>query len=191
MTKALLMFGACCALAAHAVQMATQPWVTNRIEQAEARVGAQVVGATNGIPAQIAAATNGIPGQIAAATSAATNAIAGAFLPRTYNDGEYSAYARYEATPSGVGLASSQLMSPLAFFDRVYVITDDEQGPLGGIGQYGGLFLNARQEVENMIRAKSLGGIWDAELGVWWTPVMSNGALTYQATTNVNMNAEN
>ena len=44
--------------------------------------------------------------------------------------------------------------------------------------------------VENAIREKSLGGIWDQQLEVWWTPVMVNGALTYQATTNVNLNAE-
>lgn len=45
--------------------------------------------------------------------------------------------------------------------------------------------------VNTAIREQSLGGIWDAQLEVWWTPVMSNGALTYQATTNVNLNAEN
>lgn len=33
------------------------------------------------------------------------------------------------------------------------------------------------------------GGIWDQDLEVWWTPVMANGSLTYQATTNVNLNA--
>lgn len=35
------------------------------------------------------------------------------------------------------------------------------------------------------------GGVWDAKLEVWWTPKMENGKLTYQATTNVNINAEN
>lgn len=44
--------------------------------------------------------------------------------------------------------------------------------------------------VTNIVRELSLGGIWDAELEVWWTPVMSGGSLTYQATTNVNLNAE-
>ena len=43
----------------------------------------------------------------------------------------------------------------------------------------------------NVVRECSLGGIWDADLQVWWTPVMSNGKLTYQATTNVNLNAGN
>ncbi len=46
------------------------------------------------------------------------------------------------------------------------------------------------QTVTNTIRDLSLGGIWDQQLEVWWTPVMANGALTYQATTNVNLNAE-
>ena len=47
-----------------------------------------------------------------------------------------------------------------------------------------------QEDVTNIVRDISLGGIWDAELGVWWTPVMSNGKLTYQATTNVNLNVE-
>lgn len=47
------------------------------------------------------------------------------------------------------------------------------------------------EDITAAIRAQSLGGIWDAELEVWWTPVMRNGSLTYQATTNVNLNAEN
>ena len=42
-----------------------------------------------------------------------------------------------------------------------------------------------------VVREMSLGGIWDAELEVWWTPRMRNGSLTYEATTNVNLNAEN
>ena len=47
------------------------------------------------------------------------------------------------------------------------------------------------EDVTAAIREQSLGGIWDEELQVWWTPVMRNGSLTYQATTNVNLNAEN
>ena len=48
-----------------------------------------------------------------------------------------------------------------------------------------------KQGVTNIVRDLSLGGIWDAELQVWWTPRMRNGSLTYEATTNVNLNAEN
>ena len=47
------------------------------------------------------------------------------------------------------------------------------------------------ETVTNIVRECSLGGIWDRELEVWWTPVMVGGSLTYQATTNVNLNAEN
>ena len=47
------------------------------------------------------------------------------------------------------------------------------------------------QGVTNIVRDLSLGGIWDEELQVWWTPRMRNGSLTYEATTNVNLNAEN
>jgi len=46
-------------------------------------------------------------------------------------------------------------------------------------------------DVTAAIREQSLGGIWDETLEVWWTPRMRNGSLTYEATTNVNLNAEN
>lgn len=46
-------------------------------------------------------------------------------------------------------------------------------------------------EVADIVRDLSLGGIWDETLQVWWTPRMRNGSLTYEATTNVNLNAEN
>ena len=49
----------------------------------------------------------------------------------------------------------------------------------------------SRQVVTNIVRDLSLGGIWDSQLEVWWTPRMRNGSLTYEATTNVNLNAEN
>lgn len=45
--------------------------------------------------------------------------------------------------------------------------------------------------VTNIVKGLSLGGIWDSGLEVWWTPRMRNGSLTYEATTNVNLNAEN
>ena len=44
--------------------------------------------------------------------------------------------------------------------------------------------------VTNIVRDVSLGGIYDSELGVWWTPHMANGAYYWTATTNVNLNAE-
>ncbi len=49
----------------------------------------------------------------------------------------------------------------------------------------------ADAKVDAAIREHSLGGIWDETLQVWWTPRMRNGSLTYEATTNVNLNAEN
>lgn len=45
--------------------------------------------------------------------------------------------------------------------------------------------------VTNIVKGLSLGGIWDETLQVWWTPRMRNGSLTYEATTNVNLNAGN
>jgi hypothetical protein len=45
-------------------------------------------------------------------------------------------------------------------------------------------------DIEEVIREHSLVGIYDSELGVWWTPHMANGAYYWTATTNVNLNAE-
>ena len=42
-------------------------------------------------------------------------------------------------------------------------------------------------DVTAAIREQSLGGIWDSRLGVWWTPIMQNGALRYE--TNAVQNA--
>ena len=44
-------------------------------------------------------------------------------------------------------------------------------------------------DVTAAIREQSLGGVYDSELGVWWTPHMANGAYYWTATTNVNLNA--
>ena len=46
------------------------------------------------------------------------------------------------------------------------------------------------EDVTAAIREQSLGGIYDSELGVWWTPHIANGAYYWTATTNVNLNAE-
>lgn len=63
----------------------------------------------------------------------------------------------------------------------------------GGGGGGGGDIDEGRvgQIATNVVRECSLGGIWDSALQVWWTPKMVNGSLTYQATTNVNLNAGN
>ena len=221
----IICVASCLAHAACAITMASQPWTTNRIAEAEARVAAKIAAATNAIPApdystgnaQLVAtieATAPAPGDYATVsnramtavqshqslwpavsastnyTDRATNAVASAFLPRSHSDGQDSATVGFDYGPGGLALVPSEVYTQTAYLHHGYIVTDDEQGPLGAIGQYGGNFITARQEVENTIREKSLGGIWDAQLEVWWTPVMVNGALTYQATTNVNMHAE-
>lgn len=58
-----------------------------------------------------------------------------------------------------------------------------------GVYYVGDLKRESTNAAVAVVREMSLGGIWDKRLNVWWTPVMENGALTYQATTNVNLNA--
>ena len=215
---ALTMLGEAALLPLHAATMASQPWTTNRIAEAEARVNARITSATNAIPApdystgnaQLVAtieATAPAPGDYANVsnramsaiqslepatnyTDAATNAISSAFLPRQYDDGDDEASVGFDYGPGGLAFVPSELYTTSAYIGNLWIISDDERGPLSAIGQYSGGWKTARDEVEEAIREKSLGGIWDQELGVWWTPVMVNGALTYQATTNVNLSAE-
>lgn len=126
-----------------------------------------------------------------AVTAAALGNLSQTYLPRQHSMEGETASVGFDYGPGGLAFVPSSIYSPSAYFETFYLVTSDERGPLSAIGQYADGGKTARQEVEDTIREKSLGGIWDAELEVWWTPVMRNGSLTYQATTNVNLNAEN
>ena len=115
------------------------------------------------------------------------SAMSSAFLPRQYGEEGDSASVGFDYGPGGMAFVPSEIYSQRAYFVNFYLVTDDERGPLSAIGQYSVSGKTARQEVEETIREKSLGGIWDQELEVWWTPIMENGALRYCATTNVNL----
>lgn len=134
---------------------------------------------------------------------AATNAIPRDFLPLsggTMRGGvRFSYFGDY-----GVGIGA-QHPGALVFgsnypdYSQLKALLDLDRIPRGDpwYGQADIAFLSDIPEsvtpetVTNIVRGCSLGGIWDAELEVWWTPVMVGGSLTYQATTNVNLNAEN
>lgn len=86
---ALLLLSACCftPAATYAAKMASQPWVTNRIAEAEARTDVKITAATNAIPrADLTAATNytdsalgafAATGKVARATSAISSESSG------------------------------------------------------------------------------------------------------------------
>ena len=221
MKNAIAIFcAACLARAALAVTMASQPWTANRIAEAEARLSAQIVAATNAIPQAelpaywpLYAVTNaggtavsrqdfdglnldGIDATASDAWQMASDALSGladvstTFLPKTHSANGETASVAFDYGPGGLAFVPSVLYTTSAYFEHVYIDTDDERGPLSAIVQYGATPKTARQEVEETIREKSLGGIWDSRLGVWWTPIMENGALRYIATTNVNLSAE-
>lgn len=71
-----------------------------------------------------------------------------------------------------------------------YAILDLDRLPEYGTAEIAFLHeVPTSEDITAVIREQSLGGIWDEQLGVWWTPHMVGGKLTYQATTNVNMSA--
>lgn len=235
MKKALFISCALAVAGARAATMASQPWTTNRIAEAESRLNQRITSATNAIPVTVlpqhwplCAVTNadgttvnsqnfdgvnvagvsatasdawqvatdalgGLSGVAQSATNytdVATNAMGAAFLQRQYSDGDGEATVGFDYGPGGLAFVPSELYAPAAYIESFWIISDDERGPLSAIGQYSGGWKNAREEVEEAIREKSLGGIWDQELGVWWTPHMKNGAYYWTATTNVNLAVE-
>ena len=202
---AIICVASCLAHAACAITMASQPWTTNRIAEAEARVAVKIAAATNAIPApdystgnaQLVAtieATAPAPGDYAtvsnramtalqehqslwpavAASTNYTDAIAAEFADGTRTvanaNGALQAYHADSADTAGKASAITHEGTDYAYPDLLQASTN---------------------AAEAVVREKSLGGIWDQELEVWWTPKMRNGALTYEATTNVNLNAGN
>lgn len=284
----------CLARAAFAVTMASQPWTTNRIAEAEARVAVKITAATNAIPAPDFSQNNAQlretivavspPADLTDATNhtrAALSAFAGtgtverarsygtptrwtdatggvwevvfphftdwifsgvpsgySFYLSEYNgelpgwnwalerdgggDYEQNDYFSEEGTETTLNIQTAHgtvtctrewIDAGTNYVGRVALTNDipatlPESDPTvpswakaGTKPSYSWNEITGKPQVvdetgaaaiaETVVREKSLGGIWDTQLEVWWTPVMRNGALTYQATTNVNLNAEN
>lgn len=212
---------ACLARAALAVTMASQPWTTNRIAEAEARLSAKVSAATNGL---------------------ATAADLGGYLP--LSGGTLTGSLTVDAHTGGLTVNTWVYSRQIVSEGEIY-FADDGSGTVGILRGDGSLVFShisnplkpskhsvlvpdgskvmtetltnemlndyatktdvaakadktnvytkaeADAKVDAAIREQSLGGIWDEALQVWWTPRMRNGSLTYEAITNVNLNAEN
>ena len=95
---ALLLLSACCftPAAIYAATMASQPWVTNRIAEAEARTDVKIAAATNAIPA---------PGDYATVSNRAMNAVMndefGEALGTALDDGGWDMF--FDWLPLGLG----------------------------------------------------------------------------------------
>ena len=215
------------ARAAFAVTMASQPWTTHRIAEAEARLSAQISAATNGISTDAALGAFAATGSVARATVYGTST--------QWTDATGVVWQVERRLVGDLYMAGDRefesKVGPIEFRDTLYV-EDNESGyeiwlddygvmqgyPMSQLSghegwwkedrSYGTYFFfpsyalvtnivgrvahtNDIPDVTAAIREQSLGGIWDDQLQVWWTPRMRNGSLTYEATTNVNLNAEN
>lgn len=220
----MLMIAALLAIAgpaARAATMASQPWVTNRIAEAEARLSAQITAATNAIPpAEIPAywplyaVTNadgtavtaynfdglnidGIGATASDAWQMATDALGGlSGVARAATNYTEAVASEFVDGTREVATAYSAMVADNAENASFADEAETAQYLLGGFDkterwEVEDLLLASTNAAESVVREKSLGGIWDQELEVWWTPKMRNGALTYEATTNVNLNAGN
>ena len=163
--------------------------------------------------ADIAAATNALSGSLSSAVSAAsaasTNYTDAAIIaatngiPRITPADELDWPAGWAANAAwadrsgfadnaSYGLRSYELMDPISgeeresrkIFAQLDAATETNAEQSAALAAM-------PAAVTNIVRDLSLGGIWDAALEVWWTPRMRNGSLTYEATTNVNLNAGN
>lgn len=123
--------------------------------------------------------------EVSAAAQAATNHTDSAVAGKLDTEGDH--YAFRNATP---GLTIDSVLGSSA---RTYVFAKPGyEGDPDTVARLSDIPESVTPSaVTNIVRELSLGGIWDSELEVWWTPVMVGGSLTYQATTNVNLNAEN
>lgn len=231
MKRAVLAIALLATGAASAVQMASQPWVTNRITQATAATlqsakdytDAAISGAGGVTPEMVTNIVQDVaptPGNYATVSNAAMNALSRAeaeagFTEWTFSGSDIELDATYvvdyrppasatllKVTPDGyqpVGeiapVEENATALHFAPFDRYATRTrlptmaDIDAATETNAAQTAALAAMP-QTVTNIVREAS-GGIWDAELEVWWTPRMRNGSLTYEATTNVNLNAEN
>ena len=302
MKNAIAIFcAACLARAALAVTIASQPWTTNRIAEAEARVAVKITAATNAIPApdfsqnntqlretivavsppaDLTDATNHTRAALSAFASTGTVERARSYgtasrwtdasgdvweivrsngwnvvnqgLPEgeavdwhgpswvtETDDGYYPSVGWYVSsntrTPDIIGtdpdattlvldwqfLRESESFEIHTVFSRPIItnnvgrvaLTNDipatlpESDPTvpswakaGTKPSYSWNEITGKPQVvdetgaaaiaETVVREKSLGGIYDSKLGIWWTPGMADGALHYYATTNINMTAE-
>ena len=202
---AIMCAAVCLARAAFAVTMASQPWTTNRIAEAEARVADKITAATNAIPApdfttgnaQLRAtieATAPAPGDYATVSNRAMSAIQEhqTLWPAVEASTNYTdaVAAEFENGTRTAANANGALQA----IEADYARGAGEANSLfdeNGTKSYSDIMSDSTNAARAVVREMSLGGIWDAQLEVWWTPVMRNGSLTYQATTNVNLNAEN
>lgn len=157
--------------AASAVQMASQPWVTNRITQATA---ATLQSAKDYTDAAISGAGGVTPEMV-------TNIV----LDVAPAPGNYAAVsnAAMNAAQNATNLVAAATNGIPDILDRLDAATATNAAQTAALTAL-------PAAVTNIVREAS-GGIWDAALEVWWTPRMRNGSLTYEATTNVNLNAEN
>lgn len=91
---------------------------------------------------------------------ARTNAVlnGGPYLKTSFSEGGETVTVGYDVSPAGYAFAPSRLYSESAYFSSMYIATDDANGPMSGIGQYGGSQRSARAEMVDYV-ADALSGI--------------------------------
>ena len=168
MKRAALILAALAAImtaAAAPVRMATENFVANKIAEA-------VAAATNGL------ATKAEVDAKADKTNVYTKSDVDAKVDAVDNKAD-EAYSSAEQMVDAVNSLAGTIGTHIRDTKNPHKVTAAQVGAA------------TPADVTAAIREQSLGGIWDETLQVWWTPRMRNGSLTYEATTNVNLNAEN
>lgn len=124
---------------------------------------------TNAIPYSAISGAPDFSGYATAATNYTDAAIAtlsqtnpvltgGPYLQTSSNDLDHTVRVQYGTGPGGFTFSPSEIYVPGdAFFGSFLIASDDNRGPLSGIGQYGGAFSSARSEMEDYVTS-SLSG---------------------------------
>ena len=85
---------------------------------------------------------------------AETNSVlsGGPYLKTSHSNELETVTVGYEAGPGGLSFAPSKIyVGGGAYFEDLIVVSSETNGPMSGIGQYGGEYKNARQEMEDYV----------------------------------------
>ena len=72
-------------------------------------------------------------------------------LPRSYTEDGENVTLEFAFGPGGFTFVPSSMWTQTAYVDNLYIVSDDTNGPLSALVQYGGNFSNARAEMVDYV----------------------------------------
>ena len=122
------------------------------------------------------------------ATNDLAQGMAQAFLPRSYTTDGETVTVGFDMGPGGYTFVPSSMWTQHAYINNLWIVSDNTNGPLSAVGQYGGNFKTARAEMVDYVRAATNalaqtipqgGGTpeWRVVTEIYNVPFVTNGML--------------